>query len=48
MNGKPLHFDGSSHPVSTNSSKEPRQPFKLTLEMRKYLSGNPYQIPSSK
>lgn len=47
MNGKPLHYDGSIHPAAA-SSKEPRTPFKLTHETRKFLGGNPYQIPSGK
>jgi hypothetical protein len=40
MEGKPLHYDGS-HPVS-NEGEGVQEPFVLTEEMRKSISGNPY------
>ncbi|PFG13791.1 MULTISPECIES: hypothetical protein [Bacillales] len=45
MIGKPIHFDGSSSISSAPSEK--KLPFKLTDEVRKNLSGNPYQLPKS-
>ncbi|MCA0171166.1 hypothetical protein [Bacillus sp. RAR_GA_16] len=45
MIGKPIHFDGSYSPPSTPIEK--KQPFILTDEVRKNLSGNPYQQPKS-
>ncbi|WP_165996546.1 hypothetical protein [Bacillus sp. Cs-700] len=45
MIGKPIHFDGSSTASSTPAEK--KQPFKLTNEARKNLSGNPFQYPKS-
>ncbi|WP_273850668.1 hypothetical protein [Guptibacillus spartinae] len=45
MIGKPIHFDGSSS--SSSTSVEKKQPFILTDEVRKNLSGNPYQQPKS-
>lgn len=40
MNGKPIHFDGSS--VPSKGSGESKPPFKLTDEIRKGISGNPF------
>ncbi|WP_168212297.1 hypothetical protein [Bacillus sp. N1-1] len=45
MIGKPIHFDGSSGTSSPPTEK--KLPFKLTDEVRKNLSGNPYQQPKS-
>jgi hypothetical protein len=43
MNDKPLHYDGStqSEVISTNESIL-GEPFVLTDEMRKNISGNPF------
>ena len=47
MIGKPLHFDGStSH--SETSTQVQKEPFKLTDEIRKCISCNPYQLPQGK
>ncbi len=43
MNDKPLHYDGSalSDAISTSNSNLD-EPFVLTDEMRKNISGNPF------
>ncbi|MCA1055637.1 hypothetical protein LCM10_11635 [Rossellomorea aquimaris] len=41
MEGKPFHFDGSQHNASGSTSGI--EPFELTEEMRKSISGNPFQ-----
>ncbi|MDP4550150.1 hypothetical protein Q9251_04550 [Alkalihalobacillus macyae] len=47
MNTKPLHYDGSKI-YSAPSTELPKEPFKMTDEIRKYISCNPYQIPNEK
>jgi hypothetical protein len=42
MENKPLHFDGSLQNISTSQSEVNVEPFVLTDEIRKSLSGNPY------
>lgn len=41
MELKPNHYDGSGHRNNTQPSMK-KEPLKLTDEMRKNLSGNPY------
>lgn len=41
METKPTHYDGSGHPNVTQPSTK-KEPFKITDEMRKNISGNPY------
>ncbi|MGB7999152.1 MAG: hypothetical protein WCF60_03535 [Anaerobacillus sp.] len=47
MIGKPLHFDGSTG-TSATSTHVQKEPFKLTDEIRKCISCNPYQLPQRK
>ncbi|WP_169891193.1 hypothetical protein [Litchfieldia alkalitelluris] len=41
MENKPLHFDGSMHNAVTEENTA-SEPFILTDEMRKNISGNPH------
>ncbi|MBF0709166.1 MULTISPECIES: hypothetical protein [Bacillales] len=45
MNGKPIHFDGSSVPSVTSAKN---QPLKITDDVRKCISCNPFQLPPTK
>ncbi|WP_347549708.1 hypothetical protein ABFG93_19710 [Pseudalkalibacillus hwajinpoensis] len=44
MNEKPIHFDGSSIPHTSTVDSKPDQTFKVTDEMRKVISCNPYEL----
>lgn len=41
MDVKPTHYDGSGHPHNPQPIAK-KEPFKITDEMRKNISGNPY------
>jgi len=48
MEGKPIYYDGSGHQpgdVSENAAKN--EPFTLTDEIRKQISGNPFAVEQS-
>ena len=42
MENKPLHYDGSLQSLATNQSEAINEPFVITDEIRKSLSGNPF------
>jgi len=42
MGDKPLHYDGSLHNLAANQSETITEPFVITDEIRKNLSGNPF------
>jgi hypothetical protein len=42
MENKPVHFDGSLQNISGSQSEVNVEPFVLTDDIRKNLSGNPY------
>lgn len=42
MDVKPTHYDGSGHRQLDQPSTK-KESFKITDEMRKNISGNPYQ-----
>lgn len=45
MEGKPLHYDGSiQHESVTSSESNLNETLKITDEIRKNISGNPYFI----
>lgn len=49
MDGKPFHFDGSMHHNdSLGLDSTENEPFELTDEMRKNISGNPFVIEHNK
>ncbi|WP_174732417.1 hypothetical protein [Mesobacillus harenae] len=43
MNDKPLHYDGSVPVEGASSSEQAVNEFKITDEMRKNISGNPFE-----
>jgi hypothetical protein len=43
MENKPFHFDGSLQNVNASQTEASVEPFVLTDEIRKSLSGNPYE-----
>ncbi|MDQ0481759.1 hypothetical protein [Guptibacillus hwajinpoensis] len=47
MSSKPLHYDGSKI-YSAPSNELQKEPFKMTDEIRKCISCNPYQLPNEK
>ncbi|MBD8071431.1 hypothetical protein [Bacillus sp. PS06] len=45
MEGKPLHFDGSvQNDLTSDHDMKNNEPFVLTDEMRKVISGNPMSV----
>ncbi|WP_162832898.1 MULTISPECIES: hypothetical protein [Sediminibacillus] len=42
MEQKPLHYDGSGTPPVTLDKATKPEPFKISDEARKNISGNPY------
>ncbi|KMY60596.1 hypothetical protein AA904_00795 [Geobacillus stearothermophilus] len=47
MEGKPIYYDGSGHLPSENESGVKSEPFALTDEIRKQISGNPFVVEQS-
>ncbi|MGM7719916.1 hypothetical protein [uncultured Metabacillus sp.] len=47
MEEKPLHYDGSVQNGETSSDLTSYEPVKLTDEMRKMISSNPYVIENN-
>ncbi|OKO96757.1 hypothetical protein RA955_16575 [Geobacillus proteiniphilus] len=48
MEGKPIYYDGSGHlPGSEGESAVKNEPFTLTDEIRKQISGNPFVVEQS-
>jgi hypothetical protein len=49
MEGKPIHYDGSvQNNLASNAELKETETFTLTDEMRKNISGNPYQLDNIK
>jgi hypothetical protein len=49
MDGKPMHYDGSvQNDYASNVELQENEAFKLTDEMRKNISGNPYLLDNLK
>ncbi|MGG3822793.1 hypothetical protein ABEU79_13685 [Geobacillus thermodenitrificans] len=45
MEGKPIYYDGSGHyPGDADESMVNNEPFTLTDEIRKQISGNPFAV----
>ncbi|WP_180954144.1 hypothetical protein [Bacillus sp. M6-12] len=42
MDGKPIHYDGSTQNYEASGSETNVKEFVLTDEMRKSIGGNPY------
>ncbi|TWG32123.1 hypothetical protein GC56T2_3398 [Geobacillus sp. C56-T2] len=47
MEEKPIYYDGSGHRPSENESGVKGEPFTLTDEIRKQISGNPFVVEQS-
>ncbi|WP_167332994.1 hypothetical protein [Geobacillus vulcani] len=47
MEGKPIYYDGSSHLPGSNENAVKNEPFTLTDEIRKQISGNPFVVEQS-
>ncbi|AGT33808.1 hypothetical protein M493_18010 [Geobacillus genomosp. 3] len=48
MEGKPIYYDGSGHqPGDANENAVTNEPFTLTDEIRKQISGNPFAVEQS-
>ncbi|MED4301605.1 hypothetical protein P9204_14585 [Geobacillus stearothermophilus] len=47
MEGKPIYYDGSGHPPGNGENAAKSEPFTLTDEIRKQISGNPFVVEQS-
>lgn len=47
MEGKPIYYDGSGHPLGNGENAAKSEPFTLTDEIRKQISGNPFVVEQS-
>ncbi|AEV21152.1 hypothetical protein ABS784_11415 [Geobacillus sp. G4] len=48
MEGKPIYYDGSGHqPSDAGENAAKNEPFTLTDEIRKQISGNPFAVEQS-
>ncbi|CAM4234791.1 MULTISPECIES: hypothetical protein [Geobacillus] len=47
MEGKPIYYDGSGHPPGDDEIVIKSEPFVLTDEIRKQISGNPFVVEQS-
>ncbi|MGG3018815.1 hypothetical protein ABEO62_08290 [Geobacillus stearothermophilus] len=47
MEGKPIYYDGSGHQPGNDENASKNEPFALTDEIRKQISGNPFVVEQS-